>query len=210
LSENFSNFNVTTGFPPKIGHDFFERIVLVEISLCLTVFISKKYFTLNKEIEDFPFKLTDKTNCLHPVPLIYSSRRTIGGNAHENWSLMRFLPLILGSKVPSDEPAWHLLADLKDIVALVVSPVQTKESIGYLNFKISEHRVRFKELFPETNLLPKHHFLEHYPQLICAIGPVVLWAMRFKEKHSFFKRVVCHTKHNDPCTWLIGRAVGIY
>lgn len=197
LSEKLSHFNVTTGFPPDIAHDLFEGIVPVEISLCLTVFISKNYFTLatlNKAIEDFPFKWTDKTNRPHPVPLTYSSRRTIGGNAHENWSLIRFLPLLLGQKVPTDEPAWHLLADLKDIVELVVSPVQTKESIGYLNFKISEHRVRFKELFPETNLLPKHHFLEHYPQLICEFGPLVaLWTMRFEAKHSFFKRVVRHT-----------------
>lgn len=140
---------LTTGFPPDIARDLFEGIVPFEISLCLTVLISKKYFTLatlNKAIEDFPFKWTDKTNRPHPVPLTYSSRRTIGGNAHENWSLIRFLPLLLGQKVPTDEPAWHLLADLKDIVELVVSPVQTKESIGYLNFKISEHRVRFNTL----------------------------------------------------------------
>lgn len=197
LSEKLSHFNVTAGFPPDIVHDLFEGIVPVEIALCLTVLISKKYFTLvtlNKAIEDFPYKWTDRTNRPHPVPLTYASRKTIGGNAHENWSLLRFFPLLLGQKVPTDEPAWQLLADLKDIVDLVVSPVQTKESIGYLNFKISEHRVRFKEVFPESNFLPKHHFLEHYPQLICEFGPLVaLWTMRFEAKHSFFKRVVRHT-----------------
>ena len=45
--------------------------------------------------------------------------------------------------MPNDELAWQLLADLKDMVDLVVSPVQTNKSIGYLNFKVSEHRVRF-------------------------------------------------------------------
>lgn len=97
--------------------------------------------------------------------------------------------------MPTDEPAWKLLADLKDIVEIVVSPVQTQESIAYLNVKISEHRVRFKEVFAESNFLPKHHFLEHYPQLICLeFGPLVaLWTMRFEVKHSFFKRVVQHT-----------------
>lgn len=122
------------------------------------------------------------------------SRKTIGGNTHENWSLVRFFPLLLRQKVPTDEPAWQLLADLKDIVDLAVSPVQTKESIGYLNFKISVHRVRVTEVFPESNFLPKHHFLEHYPQLIYEFGPLVaLWTMRFEAKHSFFKRVVRHT-----------------
>lgn len=100
----------------------------------MTVFISKKYFTLdtlNKVIEDFPYKWTDKTNRHHSVPLTYASRKTIGGNAHENWSLIRFFPLLFGQKVPTDEPAWKLLADLKDIVEIVVSPVQTQESIAF-------------------------------------------------------------------------------
>lgn len=78
---------------------------------------------------------------------------------------------------------------------VVVSPVQTHESIAYLYFKITEHRVRFKEVLPTSNFLPKHHFLEHYPQLILEFGPLVaLWTMRFEAKHSFFKRVVRHTR----------------
>ena len=197
LSEKRSHFNVTTGFPPDIVHDLFEGIIPIEIALCLTVFISKKYFTLatlNKAIEYFPYKWTDRTNRPHPVPLAYASNKTIGGNAHENWSLLRFFTLLLGQKVPINEPAWQLLGDLKDIVDLVVFPVHTPESIGYLSFKISEHRVRFKEVFPDSNFRPKHHFLEHYPQLICEFGPMVaLWTMRFEAKHSYFKRVVRHS-----------------
>ena len=113
---------------------------------------------LNKKIEDFPDK-TDKTNRPHSVRLTYASRKANGGNAHETWNLIRFFPLQFGQKVPTDESAWKLLADLKDIVEVVVSPFQTRKSIAYLNFKISEHRVRFKEVFPESNFLPKHHLL---------------------------------------------------
>lgn len=150
--------------------------------------------TLNKAIEDFPYKWTDKTNRPHSVPLIHASRRTIGGNAHKNWTLIRFFPLLPGQKVPTDEPAWKLLADLKDIVEVVVSPVQTQESIAYLNFKSNSVLRDLKEIFPESRFLPKHHFLEHYPYLICEFGPLVaLWTMRFEAKHSFFKRVVRHT-----------------
>ena len=183
LSKKLTTFNVSSGFPPDIVHDLFEGIVPVEISLCLNGFISKKFFTLvtlNKAIEDFPYKWTDKTNRPHSVPLTYASRKTIGGNAHENWCLIRFFPQLLGQKVPTDEPAWKLLGDLKDIVEIVVSPVQTQESIAYLTLKISEHRVRFKEVFPESNFRPKHNFLQHYPHLISEFGPLVsLWTMRF-------------------------------
>lgn len=98
LSEKL-NFDVTTGFPPDIAHDLFEGIVPFEIALCLTLFISKKYFTLsylNKVIGDFPYRWTDKTNRPHAVPVTFASRRTVGGNCHENWSLIRFLPLLIG------------------------------------------------------------------------------------------------------------------
>lgn len=123
----------------------------------------------------------------HPVPLNFASQKTIGGNSHENWSLLRFFPLLVGQRVPAEEPAWEILTDLKDIVYLGVSPFHTEESIAYLNFKISEHRVRLQEVFPDYNLLPNHHYLENYPQLIRQFGPLVcLWTLRFEAKHSFF------------------------
>lgn len=99
LSKHLSYFDVTTGFPPDIVHDLFEGIVSFELALCLTVFIKKKYFTLvslNEAILSFNFKWTDKTNRPHSVPLSFASRKTVGGNAHENWSLIRFLPLLIG------------------------------------------------------------------------------------------------------------------
>lgn len=90
--------------------------------------------------------------------------------------------------------AWQILLDLKDIVELVVAPTHTDESIAYLECKISEHRQKYQEVFPHVKLLPKHHFVEHYPQLIRMFGPLVgLWTMRYEAKHSFFKHVVRHT-----------------
>lgn len=54
--------------------------------------------------------------------------------------------------------------------------------------------MRYQELFPDIELLPKHHFLEHYPQMIRLFGPLVSqWTMRFEGKHSFFKKVVKQT-----------------
>lgn len=86
--------------------------------------------------------------------------------------------------------------DLKDIGELVVSPFHTEETIRFLDTKISEHRHRYLQVFPQAKLLLKHHFLEHYPDLIKALEPLVAqWTMGFeaKHRHSFFKRVVRHT-----------------
>lgn len=195
ITKNLAHFNVLTGYPPDIMHDVFEGIVPVELAHCLLLLISKKYFSLellNKSILSFPFKWSDKTNRPHIIPHTFS--KTIGGNAHENWALIRFLPFIIGHLVPEDEMAWQILMVLKDVVELVVAPTHTEDSVAYLECKISEHRKRYQELFPNVQLLPKHHYLDHYPGLIRQFGPLVgLWTMRFEAKHSFFKHVIRHS-----------------
>lgn len=44
-------------------------------------------------------------------------------------------------------------------------------NIGFLNSKTSEHQYRFLKSFPQEKLLPKHHFLEHYPLVIIRFWP---------------------------------------
>lgn len=197
ITEMLSHFSVHTGYPPDIMHDIFEGIVPVELARCLAILISKKYFNLeilNNSILHFPYKWTDKTNRPHVIPSTFSTRGTIGGNATENWALLRLLPFIVGHLVPEGEFAWEILLDLKDIAELVVAPEHTDESIAYLESKITDHRQKYQELFPDVQLLPKHHYLEHYPELIRKFGPLeALWTMRFEAKHSFFKQVARHT-----------------
>lgn len=197
LSEKLQHFHVTSGYPPDVLHDLLEGIVPMELALAFDNLIKKKYFSfmeLNDAICNIPYKWNDRTNRPHLIPASFSTRKSVGGNAHENWCLLRVLPLIIGSKVPEQEPVWHMLMTLKDIVDIFMSPVHTEESICHLESLISEHRSRFLKVFPQHKLIPKHHFLEHYPQLIQEFGPLAaLWTMRFETKHSFFKKVVRHT-----------------
>ncbi|XP_054592203.1 uncharacterized protein [Nothobranchius furzeri] len=197
FTKNLTHFHVIFGYPPDLAHDVFEGIIPVELAHCLSVLISKKFFTLahlNSAILKFPYKFGDKANKPHVVSQSFSSTKTVGGNAHENWSLLRFLSFLVGSLVPENEPAWLVLMDLKDITELVVAPVHSDDSLAFLESKILEHRQRYQALFPDIKLLPKHHYLEHYPQMIKLFGPVVgQWTMRFEAKHSFFKKIVRHT-----------------
>ncbi|XP_030248211.1 uncharacterized protein LOC115566456 isoform X2 [Sparus aurata] len=199
LTDKLTHFHFVSGYPPDVLHDIFEGIVPRELALCIQVFTKNKYFNLtqlNELITCFSYKGSDKTNRPQEIPQSYTSRKSIGGNAHENWALIRLLPLIVGSLIPEGDSAWQVLLTLKDIVELVVAPVHTPETIAYLDFKISEHRDRFLAVFPEETLTPKHHFLEHYPTLIENYGPLVgVWTMRFEAKHSFFKQVVRHTNN---------------
>lgn len=59
-----------------------------------------------------------------------------------------------------------------------------------------EHHKLFKELYPSNNLLPKHHFMVHYPRCIRKVGPLIqIWTMRFEAKHKFFKYSVKNFKN---------------
>lgn len=112
LTKNLSHFHVVSVFPPDIAHDAFEGIVPVELAYCLASMTSKKLFTLdglNKAILAFPYKWSDKTNKPHAVPQSLLGWKTIRCNAHENWSLLRLLPFLVGPLVPENEPAWLVI-----------------------------------------------------------------------------------------------------
>lgn len=111
-------------------------------------------------------------------------------------TLLRLLPVLIGSRVPEGEKIWDVLMDLKDIVELAVSHTFTDNTIQYMASKILDHRQLLQEVFPNLRLRPKHHYIEHYPCLIKCFGPLVhLWTMRFEAKHKVFKKIVPDT-HN--------------
>ncbi|XP_041863678.1 uncharacterized protein LOC121653945 [Melanotaenia boesemani] len=194
LSEHLSYFHPVTGFPPDILHDFFEGVIPVELCLCLKDLIKKGFITLdglNSRIKLFPYKFSDKVNKPQQITKASFGKGRISGNGHENWTLLRLLPLLIGSSIPEQEASWEILMDLKEIVEIVLSTTLSEEILCYLESKISDHRKLLLDTFPDFRCLPKHHFIEHYVHLISCFGPLVdLWTIRFESKHSFFKKVV--------------------
>lgn len=199
LSESLEHFHVVNGFPPDLLHDLLEGVVPVELAVCLKALMTKRYFslaTLNVAIKQFPYTFSDRTNQPQLIAKNFSSKGTIGGNGHENWTLLRLLPLLIGHHIPEGDETWDILMNLKDIVELSVSVGFTEESVYYLECKIAEHRDVYLKVFPDERLRPKHHYIEHYPQSIQTFGPLSdVWTMRFEGKHKFFKKVVRHA-HN--------------
>lgn len=199
VSDHLCHFHPITGFPPDILHDLFEGVVPVELAHCLKGLITKKYFTLedlNRAMQSFPFQHSDKLDRPHSIPQNFASRGTIGGNGHENHTLLRLLPVLIGAKVPEGDKFWEVLMELKDIVELALSHTHTDETIQYMACKILDHRQLLQEVFPSLRLRPKHHFIEHYPHLIKCFGPLVhFWTMRFEGKHKVFKKIVNDTRN---------------
>ena len=103
LSQQLEHFHTVNGFPPDVLHNLFEGIVPVELALCIGEMIRHKYFTLeylNERILSFPYQHTDKLDKPHKIPQTFAVKKSIGGNGHENATLLRMLPLIIGNAVP--------------------------------------------------------------------------------------------------------------
>ena len=116
--------------------------------------------------------------------------------AAEAWCFLRNLPLIIGTKVPLHNEEWQLLLMLLDCMDIIFAPVLTPGLADLLAYIIQDHHSYFKTLYPSKNLLPKHHFLTHYPEFIKKFGPLSqYWCMRFEEKHQFGKELAS-TVHN--------------
>ena len=82
------------------------------------------------------------------------------------------------------------LTELMQIVSIVFSPVITLESVQCLKQMISEHLLKFTELFPDNNILPKHHYMIHIPTMIKNLGPLIRSScFSFEAAHNFFKQL---------------------
>ena len=191
-------YHITNGLPPDVAHDLLEGIVPYELALALCSFTEKGYFSLdqfNEIIHSFPYQHHDSANRPQQIirKLTFDHSASIGGNCHENWTLLRLLPLMIGDKVPADDIVWLALLELKDIVEYSFAPKMTEADILFFDSKIRDHKQLLTDAFPDFRFKPKHHFVDHYPHLMQCYGPLVqCYTLRFEGKHSFFKKVVRH------------------
>ena len=86
--------------------------------------------------------------------------------ASQMWCLSRLLPFLIHDLIPDENADWQLFADLMKIVDLLFSPVVKKETTFYLAILIQEYLQEFKEAFPAITIIPKMHFMVHYPAQI--------------------------------------------
>lgn len=82
---------------------------------------------------------------------------------------------------------------------VIFAPVVSTGFAVYLKQLTIDHHRLFKELYPGKNLVPKDHFMVHYPGMMVQFGPLSrLWCMKFEAKHNPLKtqaHVVCNFKN---------------
>jgi hypothetical protein len=119
--------------------------------------------------------------------------------------LVTILPFLVGADVPEDNDMWRLYLQLRELVDLIFADSYSVGVSVYLKCKVEDHNSLFRKVFPEKNMLPKHHLLLHYPDVMRKVGPLSRCSsMRFEAKHYESKRlcaVVCCFK--DICKTVV-------
>lgn len=103
-----THFHAVDGLQPDILNDFLEGIIPV-CHLVLRIWGS---FLIHFLIE--------LTNHRSSPSMTFNSKDTTGGNAFENWSLLRLLPLLIAHDILEGDHAWVILMLLNDILELVM------------------------------------------------------------------------------------------
>ena len=116
------------------------------------------------------------------------------------WTLAIYLPLLIGDLIPEDCEEWELFLVLFRICSIATSWEVKPDNIPYLRVLIEEHHSKFIQLYPEKNVIPKMHYMVHYPSQILKYGPLVCtWTMRHEAKLNVIKRSAYHGNFKNIC-----------
>lgn len=195
-------FHVTENVGVDIMHDVLEGVAPLEVRLLLQRYIYEEKLLcleqLNERIASYDYRYSNTKN-KPSVILNLKSETAIKQTASQMWCLIQNLPFLLGDIVNPESLHWQLFILLREICSIIFAPVVTRGLAVFLKQLIIDHHKLFKELYPARNLIPKHHFMIHYPSMLIKFGPLSkLWCMRFEAKHNPLKRqahAVCNFKN---------------
>lgn len=197
-----SHFHVSqSGLPPCSAHDLFEGIVAVDLNLYIQSFVKRKWFSfysLNLKFKIIQKKL--KLSITYPIMSVKCKK--LPGHANQNFTLLVLLPLIVQSLPMSSDTinlndrTWQQVVRLLEICRISSSHKVLFNDLTTLTVLIDEYLDERVALYPEKNLLRKHHFITHYPEHIREFGPLPgCSTLRFESKHQIFKNIIRTTRN---------------
>ena len=91
---------------------------------------------LNHIISKFKYNGLD---CNNKPSTISDQGLKLGVHAVQNWCLLRLLPVLIASKVDTNDMVWHEILLLREIVELVCAPEISVAQVAYLKVLIEEY-----------------------------------------------------------------------
>lgn len=191
-------FNSTENFSYDVMHDIFEGVCPMDIKFVLRHFVIEvKILTvdsINERINNFrygPLEAKNKPSPNFTYPMLYNTKsKNIRQRAVQCWVLLRVFPFLFNKYLtPPCQKYMELIILMIKIVEIVFSTEITQYMLSELERCIELHERTFCTLFPEVNLINKHHHLRHYVSFIIRRGPIVLYCcLRYEAKHFEIKK----------------------
>lgn len=169
-------------------HDLIEGVVPFLLKALFQHCISKKIFTedwLQKKIQFFDFGPYNKN-----VPSIVK-KDCSHQNAAQLMCIFQNIGFIFYHLRNHKEikTVWICVESLQKIVQICYSSKIFESDINILEKNVTIHLKNILKIF-DLSLLPKHHLLLHYPDIIREMGPICHMNMiRYEAKHKALKTI---------------------
>lgn len=186
-------YNIFKNMAFDVMHDILEGVIPFFLNNLFEYIVKEKVLSeaeLQTKIRDFNYGVLNK--CYKPKNIIIG-KSFLGQNAKQILCLFLHLPFSLFEHKSKIEKFWRPMENLLQIVQIVLSTSITTSETNTLRECIKCHLL-FIVNDLKKNLIPKHHFLTHYPEFITRMGPPILtWMMRMESKHKVFTDMVKRT-----------------
>lgn len=187
---NLKYYHMLDTMAPDIMHDLNEGIIPFLLTKLFEYCISEKIISedeLKSKIQFHDYGFKNRRNCPSAVNL---DKANLNQNASQSMCLFRHIPFILWSLRGNEMlmNSWICVESLLRLTQIAYSSKLYEDDINDLETCIAIHLESIKKHF-KTGLLPKHHFVTHYPAIIRLMGPISFMSMmRFESKHQQLKK----------------------
>lgn len=194
------SFHVLKNMPYDLMHDVLEGCLSITLKHLLKYYLyeaKEKRFTLdwlNQCISNFDFdyaEAKDKPSELKEDFIKDTSSTSLHQSASQLWLLATILPLILRPHVVVTEERWANYIDLLEICRMLFTTEFPRWMVVYLKDCIDNYLTVFIKLYGSRSVIPKLHFLIHFPRMLLLLGSLVIYmCMRCESNHKYYKRII--------------------
>ncbi|EEC18163.1 hypothetical protein IscW_ISCW024877, partial [Ixodes scapularis] len=174
------DFDVTVQLLPDAMHDVLEGGVAFVLKHVLKELISSRVLKPSclDVISEFSFGFHDKKS---KPPSANKADGKLKGTASQKWCLFCLLPQLLAEDIPVGKKFWEVYLKYREIVNIILADQIPEDATVFLAVLIDAFLRQLVRLFPGLRLIPKLHYLVHYPRMIRMFGPPRrYWSMRFE------------------------------
>ncbi|XP_040070153.1 uncharacterized protein LOC120843001 [Ixodes scapularis] len=188
-------FDVTSQLLPDAMHDVLEGGIAFVLKHVLKRPISSRILEPScfDAISEFPFGYHDKKS---KPPCTNKAEGKLKGTASQKLCLFRLLPQLLSKDIPEGNVHWEIYLKYREVVNIILANQIPEDVVAFLEVLIDTFFRKSVSRYPESNLIPKLHYLVHYHRFIRMFGPPRrFWSMRFESKHAYLKTIATRSRN---------------